>query len=41
MSLSVDRFQQKNFDEHHHMYRGTHLKTQGCIRGKLTVKAGL
>jgi len=30
-----------NFNEHHHCLRGTHLKTQGCVVGKFTVKDNL
>ncbi|CZR70117.1 uncharacterized protein PAC_20018 [Phialocephala subalpina] len=30
-----------NFNEHHHCLRGTHLKTQGCVMGKFTVKNNL
>ncbi|KAL7007258.1 hypothetical protein EMMF5_003097 [Cystobasidiomycetes sp. EMM_F5] len=35
------RFQMNNFAEHLHCYRGTHLKTQGCVKGKFIVKEGL
>lgn len=35
------RFQMNNFNEHHHCLRGTHLKTQGCVKGKFIVKDGL
>ncbi|KAK3048922.1 hypothetical protein LTR09_009817 [Extremus antarcticus] len=31
------RFQMYNFNEHSHCLRGTHLKTQGCVVGKITV----
>ncbi|KAK4688196.1 hypothetical protein P7C73_g1909, partial [Tremellales sp. Uapishka_1] len=41
VSDQFNRFQQMNFDEHHHMYRGTHLKTQGCVYGKITVRKDL
>lgn len=29
VSDKFQRFQQMNFDEHHHCLRGTHLKTHG------------
>ena len=37
-SLSAQKL---NLSEHGHCYRGTHLKTQGVVIGKLTVKDGL
>jgi catalase len=33
----VNRIQQKNFACHRHGFRGTHVKTQGIVKGKLTV----
>jgi hypothetical protein len=33
----VNRMQQKNFAHHRHAFRGTHVKTQGIVKGKLTV----
>ncbi|KAK4046744.1 hypothetical protein OIV83_005849 [Microbotryomycetes sp. JL201] len=38
---ATERFQQMNFNEHHHMFRGTHLKTQGCVKGKLVIDDNL
>ena len=35
------RFQINNFNEHMHCYRGTHLKTQGCVKGKFIVHDNL
>ncbi|KIW18246.1 hypothetical protein PV08_02534 [Exophiala spinifera] len=35
------RFQMMNFNEHHHCWRGTHLKTHGCVVGKFIVKDDL
>ncbi|KAK4933932.1 hypothetical protein LTR66_015813, partial [Elasticomyces elasticus] len=37
VSDQFNRFQMMNFNEHHHCLRGTHLKTQGCVVGKLVV----
>lgn len=34
VSDQFNRFQMMNFDEHMHCFRGTHLKTQGCVKGK-------
>ncbi|KAM0707497.1 hypothetical protein Q7P35_004142 [Cladosporium inversicolor] len=33
----VNRMQQKNFACHRHGFRGTHVKTQGIVKGKLTI----
>lgn len=33
----INRVQQKNFAHHRHGFRGTHVKTQGIVKGKLTV----
>jgi hypothetical protein len=33
----MNRMQQYNFDQHHHAFRATHVKTQGIVKGKLTV----
>ncbi|KAG4432911.1 hypothetical protein IFR05_011604 [Cadophora sp. M221] len=41
VSDQFNRFQMMNFNEHHHCLRGTHLKTQGCVMGKLKVKDNL
>ncbi|PMD48065.1 heme-dependent catalase [Hyaloscypha variabilis F] len=41
VSAQFNRFQMMNFNEHHHCLRGTHLKTQGCVMGKFTVKENL
>lgn len=41
VSDQFNRFQLMNFNEHHHCYRGTHPKTQGCVVGKFIVKDNL
>ncbi|KAK4046904.1 hypothetical protein OIO90_006412 [Microbotryomycetes sp. JL221] len=41
VSDQFNRFQQMNFNEHHHMFRGTHLKTQGCVKGEMTINDDL
>ncbi|QIW95660.1 hypothetical protein AMS68_001178 [Peltaster fructicola] len=41
VSDQFNRFQMMNFNEHMHCLRGTHLKTQGCVVGKFTVKDDL
>ncbi|KAL8277305.1 hypothetical protein RQP46_010258 [Phenoliferia psychrophenolica] len=41
VSEQFQRFQKLNFDEHHHMFRGTHLKTQGCVKGTFKINEGL
>ena len=33
----INRVQLKNFARHRHGFRGTHVKTQGIVKGKLTV----
>ena len=37
----INRVQQKNFARHRHGFRGTHVKTQGIVKGRLTVEPGL
>lgn len=37
VSKQFNRLQMMNFNEHMHCLRGTHLKTQGCVIGKLKV----
>lgn len=37
VSDQFKRFQMMNFKEHMHCFRGTHLKTQGCVVGKFIV----
>jgi hypothetical protein len=34
---TMNKMQQHNFDKHRHAYRATHVKTQGIVKGKLTV----
>jgi hypothetical protein len=34
---TMNKIQQRNFDQHRHAFRGTHVKTQGIVKGKLTV----
>lgn len=41
MAISTVDFQDRNFQEHHHCFRGTHLKTQGCLKGSFKVKNNL
>jgi hypothetical protein len=33
----MNKMQQHDFDQHRHAYRATHVKTQGIVKGKLTV----
>lgn len=37
----MERMQKHNFDKHRHAFRATHVKTQGIVKGKLTVQANL
>ncbi|KAK5111777.1 hypothetical protein LTR62_004697 [Meristemomyces frigidus] len=41
VSRQFNRFQMMNFNEHMHCLRGTHLKTQGCVMGRITVHRDL
>ena len=41
VSDQFKRFQMMNFNEHMHCLRGTHLKTLGCVHGKLVVRDNL
>ncbi|OQO01628.1 hypothetical protein B0A48_12664 [Cryoendolithus antarcticus] len=41
VAAQFNRFQMMNFNEHMHCLRGTHLKTQGCVLGRFTVKDDL
>jgi hypothetical protein len=34
---TMNKMQQQNFDRHRHAFRATHVKTQGIVKGKLTV----
>ncbi|KAJ4300790.1 hypothetical protein N0V90_002878 [Kalmusia sp. IMI 367209] len=34
---TMNKMQQHNFDQHRHCFRATHVKTQGIVKGKLTV----
>lgn len=38
---TMNRMQQHNFDQHKHAYRATHVKTQGIVKGTLTVLPNL
>jgi hypothetical protein len=38
---TMNKMQQHNFDQHRHAFRATHVKTQGIVKGKLTVQAEL
>jgi hypothetical protein len=33
----MNKMQKHNFDQHRHAFRATHVKTQGVVKGKLTV----
>jgi hypothetical protein len=37
IGTAMNKLQQHNFDQHRHAYRATHVKTQGIVKGKLTV----
>lgn len=34
---TMNKMQQHNLDQHRHAFRATHVKTQGIVKGKLTV----
>jgi hypothetical protein len=38
---TMNKMQQHNFDQHRHAFRATHVKTQGIVKGKLTVPSDL
>ena len=38
---TMNKMQQHNFDQHRHAFRATHVKTQGIVKGKLTVMPNL
>ncbi|KAL1602719.1 hypothetical protein SLS60_006140 [Paraconiothyrium brasiliense] len=38
---TMNKMQQHNFDKHRHTYRATHVKTQGIVKGRLTVLPAL
>lgn len=37
IGATMNKMQQHNFDKHRHCFRATHVKTQGILKGKLTV----
>ncbi|KAL8679082.1 MAG: hypothetical protein Q9186_004622 [Xanthomendoza sp. 1 TL-2023] len=37
----MNRMQRHNFDQHRHAYRATHVKSQGIVKGTLTVPSDL
>ena len=37
IGVTMNKMQQHNFDQHRHCFRATHVKTQGIVKGKLTV----
>jgi len=37
----MNRMQQHNFDKHRHAFRATHVKTQGIVKGELSVLTDL
>ncbi|KAL8286715.1 hypothetical protein RQP46_004243 [Phenoliferia psychrophenolica] len=41
ISDQFNHFQDLTAEENHHAFRGTHVKTQGCVMGTLEVKADL
>jgi hypothetical protein len=38
---TMNKMQQHNFDQHRHAFRATHVKTQGIVKGKMTVLSEL
>lgn len=38
---TMNKMQKHNFDKHRHAFRATHVKTQGLVKGTLTVPPGL
>jgi hypothetical protein len=38
---TMNKMQQHNFDQHRHAFRATHVKTQGIVKGKMTVLSDL
>lgn len=38
---TMNKMQQHNFDQHRHAFRATHVKTQGIVKGKMTILSGL
>ncbi|KAF2123374.1 heme-dependent catalase [Dothidotthia symphoricarpi CBS 119687] len=38
---TMNKMQQHNFDQHRHAFRATHVKTQGVVKGKLTVLSNI
>lgn len=38
---TMNKMQQHNFDQHRHAFRATHVKTQGIVKGTLTVLSDL
>ena len=41
IGATMNRMQEYNFDQHRHAFRATHVKTQGIVKGILTVPADL
>jgi len=41
VAAQFNRFQKNNYNEHGHAFRGTHVKTQGCVAGVVKVKDDL
>jgi hypothetical protein len=37
IGATMNKMQQHNFDQHRHCFRATHVKTQGIVKGRLTV----
>lgn len=37
IGATMNKMQQHNFDQHRHCFRATHVKTQGIVKGQLTV----
>jgi hypothetical protein len=38
---TMNKMQQRNYDQHGHAFRATHVKTQGIVKGKMTVLSDL
>lgn len=41
IAKTMNRMQEHNFDNHRHAFRATHVKSQGFVKGTLTVPEGL
>ncbi|KAF2846117.1 heme-dependent catalase [Plenodomus tracheiphilus IPT5] len=41
IGATMNKMQQHNFDQHRHAFRATHVKTQGIVKGTLTIQDDL